>query len=220
MASIARHIDERRRITVHGDYDVDGVCSTAVLVTALRRLGADVDWYLPDRAGDGYGLNAGHDRAPGRARDRAAGDRRLRRSPPWRRSRPRSRWASRSSSPTTTPRAPDGVLPRAPIVHPGVCGYPCRELCATAVAYKLAQALYGARGRDPAELEAELDLVALATIADVVPLLGENRTLVRARPARAGAHHHARAAGADGGRPRGARAGRTSAPWRSRWRRG
>ena len=72
---------------------------------------------------------------------------------------------------------PDGVLPRAPIVHPGVCGYPCRDLCATAVAYKLAQALYGARGRDPAELEAELDLVALATIADVVPLLGENRTL-------------------------------------------
>ena len=69
------------------------------------------------------------------------------------------------------------MLPRAPVVHPGVCGYPCRDLCATAVAYKLAQALYGARGRDPAELEAELDLVALATIADVVPLLGENRTL-------------------------------------------
>ena len=57
VASIARHIDERRRITVHGDYDVDGVCSTAVMVTALRRLGADVDWYLPDRAGDGYGLS-------------------------------------------------------------------------------------------------------------------------------------------------------------------
>ena len=69
------------------------------------------------------------------------------------------------------------MLPRAPIVHPAVCGYPCRDLCATAVAYKLAQALYRARGRDPRELEAELDLVALATIADVVPLVGENRTL-------------------------------------------
>ena len=75
-----------------------------------------------------------------------------------------------------SPRA-DGVLPRAPIVHPAVCGYPCRDLCATAVAYKLAQALYRARGRDPRELEGELDLVALATIADVVPLVGENRTL-------------------------------------------
>ncbi len=176
VASIARHIDERRRITVHGDYDADGVCSTAVLVTALRRLGADVDWYLPDRAGDGYGLSADTIR----------------------------RLAARGTSLLVSvdcgigaveeveaalalglevvitdhhsPRA-DGVLPRAPVVHPAVCGYPCRDLCATAVAYKLAQALYRARGRDSRELEPELDLVALATIADVVPLVGENRTL-------------------------------------------
>ncbi len=46
------------------------------------------------------------------------------------------------------PRA-DGVLPRAPIVHPAICGYPCAELCATAVAYKLAQALWEAGGSDP-----------------------------------------------------------------------
>ncbi len=46
-----------RQITIHGDYDVDGVCSTAVLVRALRKLGAHVDWHLPDRAGDGYGLS-------------------------------------------------------------------------------------------------------------------------------------------------------------------
>jgi single-stranded-DNA-specific exonuclease len=76
------------------------------------------------------------------------------------------------------PRA-DGVLPRAPIVHPAVCGYPCPDLCATAVAYKLAQALTEAAGRDAREVEDDLDLVALATVADVVPLLGENRTLVR-----------------------------------------
>ena len=47
-----------RVITVHGDYDCDGVCSTAILVSALRSLGADVDWYLPDRTSDGYGLAA------------------------------------------------------------------------------------------------------------------------------------------------------------------
>jgi single-stranded-DNA-specific exonuclease len=76
------------------------------------------------------------------------------------------------------PRA-DGALPDAPIVHPALCGYPCPELCATAVAYKLAQALFAAAGRDPRELECDLDLVALATVADVVPLRGENRTLVR-----------------------------------------
>src|SRR5271165_6018116 len=53
---ILRHMDGGERITIHGDYDVDGVCSTAVLVRALRGLGADVDSYLPDRASDGYGL--------------------------------------------------------------------------------------------------------------------------------------------------------------------
>ena len=57
IATIVAHLQTGSRITIHGDYDVDGVCSTAVLVRALRRLIADVDWYLPDRASDGYGLS-------------------------------------------------------------------------------------------------------------------------------------------------------------------
>ncbi len=76
------------------------------------------------------------------------------------------------------PRA-DGALPDAPIVHPALCGYPCVDLCATGVAHKLAQATLQVAGRDPRELDEDLDLVALATIADVVALLGENRSLVR-----------------------------------------
>ena len=67
-----------RRITVHGDYDVDGVCSTAILVRALRELGADCDWLIPDRLGDGYGLTRATRRAARRARDRPADHRRLR----------------------------------------------------------------------------------------------------------------------------------------------
>ena len=55
---ILGHVARRSRITVHGDYDVDGICSTAILVRALRTLGADVDWYLPSRIDDGYGLAA------------------------------------------------------------------------------------------------------------------------------------------------------------------
>ena len=51
-------------IVVHGDYDVDGVCATAVLVRALRALGGDVGWYLPSRSEDGYGLAAATVRAP------------------------------------------------------------------------------------------------------------------------------------------------------------
>jgi single-stranded-DNA-specific exonuclease len=77
-----------------------------------------------------------------------------------------------------SPRA-DGALPDAPIVHPRLNGYPCPDLCAAGVAYKLAQALLAAAGEDPAECDEDLDLVALATVADVVPLRGENRRLVR-----------------------------------------
>ena len=77
------------------------------------------------------------------------------------------------------PRA-DGVLPDAPLVHPRLNGYPCPDLCAAGVAYKLAGALLAAAGEDPSLADEDLDLVALATVADVVPLLGENRQLVRA----------------------------------------
>ena len=70
------------------------------------------------------------------------------------------------------PRA-DGALPDCPIVHPALCAYPCPSLCGAAAAYKLAGAL-GAR-----TAEDDLDLVALATVADLVPLVGENRRLVR-----------------------------------------
>jgi single-stranded-DNA-specific exonuclease len=179
----ARLIAERAgrgdRITVHGDYDVDGVCSTAVLVRALRTLGADVDWYLPSRQDDGYGLARGTvERLAARGTDllvtvdcgitavdevaaaRAAG-------------------MAVVVTDHHSPRA-DGRLPDAPIVHPRLGDYSCPELCAAGVAYKLAQALLEQAGLDPAAADADLDLVALATVADVVPLVDENRRLVRA----------------------------------------
>ena len=172
------HVRDGDRITVHGDYDVDGICSTAVLVRALRALGADVDSYLPDRAGDGYGL------AEATVRRLAARGTRLLVTADCAITAVAEVALAHELGMSVlvtdhhTPRA-DGVLPQAPIVHPALCGYPCSELCATAVAHKLAQALFSGAGRDPAELREDLDLVALASIADVVPLLGENRTLVR-----------------------------------------
>jgi single-stranded-DNA-specific exonuclease len=193
VAMILAHIERDERITIHGDYDVDGVCSTALLVRTLGSLGADVDFYLPDRASDGYGLNGD---TVGRLA--ARGTRLL----------VTVDCAITAVDAVETARAlgiqvvitdhhavrPDGVLPRAPIVHPAICGYPCRELCATAVAYKLGHALLDAAGdcgrsapavdelslqRRRRGLEGDLDLVALASIADVVPLLGENRALVK-----------------------------------------
>ncbi|MGH2945389.1 MAG: single-stranded-DNA-specific exonuclease RecJ [Solirubrobacteraceae bacterium] len=176
--AILGHVGRRSRITVHGDYDVDGVAATAVLVRALRTLGADVDWYLPSRIDDGYGLAAATvERLAARGTDllvtvdcaitaveevaaaRAAG-------------------LDVVVTDHHAPRA-DGALPAAPLVHPRLGGYPCPDLCAAAVAHKLAGALLAAAGEDPALADEDLDLVALATVADVVPLLGENRRLVR-----------------------------------------
>jgi single-stranded-DNA-specific exonuclease len=178
VALVLRHVAQRSQITVHGDYDVDGVCSTAILVRTLRALGAEVDWYLPSRTEDGYGLNAATvERLAARgtrllvtadcaitavtevALARAAG-------------------MDVVVTDHHSPRA-DGSVPDAPIVHPTVCGYPCPDLCAAGVAYKLAAALLAGAGRDPAAADEDLDLVALATVADCVPLLGENRRLVR-----------------------------------------
>jgi single-stranded-DNA-specific exonuclease len=178
-ARVLGHVARGSRITVHGDYDVDGVCSTAILVRALRTLGADVDWYLPSRIDDGYGLAAATvERLAGRGTD-------LLITVDCAITAVEEVAAARSAGIDVivtdhhTPRA-DGVLPDAPIVHPRLGGgYPCADLCAAAVAHKLAQALLEASGQDPALADEDLDLVALATVADVVPLLGENRQLVR-----------------------------------------
>jgi single-stranded-DNA-specific exonuclease len=192
VRSILAHVRGGKRITVHGDYDVDGVCSTAVLIRTLRALGANVDSYLPDRAGDGYGLGTDT------VRRLAARGTRLLITVDCAITAVEEVALARSLGLEVVvtdhhaPRA-DGALPQAAIVHPALCGYPCRDLCATAVAHKLAQALWeaaaceaaaGSAGPDLEErgrrlLEADLDLVALATVADVVPLIGENRTLVR-----------------------------------------
>jgi single-stranded-DNA-specific exonuclease len=169
---IRAHAARGSRITVHGDYDVDGVCSTAILVRALRRLGAQVDWFLPSRTEDGYGLNI------------ATVERLARRGTGLlltadcaitaveQVERARELGMDVIVTDHHSPRA-DGRLPDAPIVHPAISGYPCPDLCAAGVAYKLATELIGAAADE------DLDLVALATVADVVKLQGENRRLVR-----------------------------------------
>ncbi|MGN6188077.1 MAG: single-stranded-DNA-specific exonuclease RecJ [Conexibacter sp.] len=178
VALILRHVGTGSRITVHGDYDVDGVCATALLQRALQRLGGDVDHFLPSRVDDGYGLSAATVERLARrgtlllitvdcaitAVEEVARARRL--------------GLDVVVTDHHRPRA-DGVLPDAPIVHPALGGYPCPDLCAAGVAYKLAQALALAAGADPRAVDDDLDLVALATVADLVPLRDENRRRVR-----------------------------------------
>ena len=178
-ALILEHVARGSAIVVHGDYDCDGVTSTAILVRTLRDLGGAASWFLPSRSEDGYGLAEATVRrlaAEGAALlvtvdcgitavDEVALAREL--------------GLDVVVTDHHQPRA-DGALPDALIVHPQVSSYPCPDLCAAGVAYKLSGALLQAAGRDPALADRDLDIVALATIADCVPLHGENRRLVRA----------------------------------------
>jgi single-stranded-DNA-specific exonuclease len=170
VAQIGAAVTAGQRITVHGDFDVDGVCATTIMVSTLRALGAECDWLIPDRIGDGYGLSATNiEKLAKRGTSllvtvdcgvTAVEEVRL------------ARELGIETIVTDHHQAGD-VLPDCPILHPEISNYPFASLCGTAVAWKLACAL-----RDPS-VEADLDLVALATVADVVPLIGENRSLVK-----------------------------------------
>lgn len=174
--TILRHVAAGSRIVVHGDYDVDGVASTAVMVRALRALGADPRWHIPSRAEEGYGLSRA-------TVERLAADGAgLLVTVDCAVTAVEEVELARSLGVdvvVTDHHRPGERLPACPLVHPGLGGYPFPELCAAGVAHKLAEALYAAAGLDPAPLDEDLDLVALATVADLVPLRGENRRLVR-----------------------------------------
>src|SRR6266700_6156500 len=169
--AIRAAIAERKRVCVHGDYDVDGICATALALLILRELGADAEWHLPSRFEEGYGLQRETITrlAEGgcglvltvdcgiTAVEEVAEAKRL-----------------GLDVVVTDHHRPGETLPDCPVVRTRPSDYPFPELAGTGVAYKLGEALLGA---DSPVLERHLDLVALATIADVVPLLDENRGL-------------------------------------------
>jgi single-stranded-DNA-specific exonuclease len=165
-----------RHITVHGDYDADGVCATAILVGALRGLGARCDWYLPDRLSDGYGLSS-----EGVARLRSRGTELLITADCGIgcAAEVREAQAAGIEVVVTDHHSPPDELPPCLLLHPLISGYPFEGLCGAGVAHKLAVALRAGAGLGADASEVDLDLVALATVADVVPLVGENRSLVR-----------------------------------------
>ncbi len=173
---ILGHVERGSRIVVHGDYDVDGVCSTAVAVRALRVLGADPAWHLPSRFDGGYGL------LPTTVERLAADGCELLLTVDCGITAAAEVEQARSLGidvVVSDHHRPPERLPDCPVVHPAFGGYPFPDLCAAGVAHKLAEALYMRAGTDPRLAEEDLDLVGLATVADVVPLRGENRRLVR-----------------------------------------
>ncbi|WP_157677476.1 single-stranded-DNA-specific exonuclease RecJ [Dehalobacterium formicoaceticum] len=179
---IEESMSRQEKILIYGDYDVDGITATSLLYLYLKRMKADVSYYIPDRLEEGYGLN-----------EQAL------------------QWASRegfnliitvdcgisSKAEVEMARAlgikiiitdhhtPPAILPAADvIINPKIPGspYPFHQLAGVGVAWKLAQALemsYDQKTRDQDIVLPEyLDLVALGTLADVVPLMGENRVVV------------------------------------------
>lgn len=181
---VGRALAAKESIYIYGDYDVDGLTSTTVLHQTLRELGARVDYYIPHRLNEGYGLNGeAVEELAGRgaqlivtvdcgigavaeaARARELGVDMI----------------------VTDHHEPAETLPAACAVinprQPG-CDYPDKSLAGVGVAFKFAHALLKAHHPDGERakelLKSMLDLVALGTVADVVPLVGENRALVTA----------------------------------------
>lgn len=174
---ISAAIDGGRLIAIHGDYDCDGVCATAVLVVGLRALGARVEPFVPHRTRDGYGLGV-----PAVDRLHAAGAGLLITVDCGITGIEAAQRARELDLPlvVTDHHRPGSELPDCPIVAPSQHGtYPFEGLCGAGVAYKVLEALVDARGADPSILDEVVDLVAIATVADLMPLVDENRGLVR-----------------------------------------
>jgi len=175
-------LENREPIAIYGDYDVDGVTATALLVQALRALGGNVREYIPNRFEEGYGLN--NEALTALLADSVklviSVDCGIR--SPDEAAHARSIGLDLIISDHHQPA--DGDLPTAfAVINPKQVGdsYPDKDLAGVGVAYKIVQALLDSIRTTPEGLQADdlLDLVALGTVADLAPLVGENRILVR-----------------------------------------
>ena len=176
---LARAVRNQELVFIHGDYDVDGICSTTILTRTIRHLGGRAMPFIPRRIEDGYDLSdAGVDAAM------AAGARVV----------VTCDCGTGAVAPVarlcragidvivTDHHLPSGELPDClSVLNPkrSGCGYPDKDLAAVGVTFKLALGLARALGANENFIWAMLDLVALATVADVAPLRGENRVFVR-----------------------------------------
>ena len=171
-------IECRERVAVHGDYDVDGVTSTVILRRALELLGGDVVHFIPERIRDGYGLQPeAVDRFHAQdVRVIVSVDCGIRSNAAARRARDHG-----IDLIITDHHEPDVTLPDAfSIINPKrhECAYPDKDLAGVGVALKLVHALCARTGRDR-WLPAFIKIAAIGTVADAVPLTGENRVIAK-----------------------------------------
>ena len=185
---LEKKIKEKKKIRIIGDYDIDGVTATYILLTGLRRLGAAVDTYIPDRIADGYGI---HEPLILKAREDqvdtiltcdngiAAGEE-IKKAKEWGMTvvvtdhHEIPYREGKEGREFLLPPADALLNPKQPS-----CGYPNKNICGAAVAWKLIGALYETFGIDKKEYYDFLEFAAIATVGDVMDLQGENRILVK-----------------------------------------
>jgi single-stranded-DNA-specific exonuclease len=179
VARLQLAIDNDERILIYGDYDVDGTTGTAVLLRAVKLLGAQTGFHVPHRFTEGYGiqqpalehaLNEGYKLV-------ISVDCGIRAHDPL-------YWAQGNNLDViiTDHHLPDteaGSPPAFAVLNPNQagCSYPDKNLAGVGVAFKLVHALFRERGRE-SQVDAFLKVVAIGTVADVAKLTGENRTIV------------------------------------------
>ena len=178
VARLERALEQKERIAIHGDYDVDGITSTVILRRALELLGGDVVHFIPERLRDGYGLQpAAIDRLHAeRVGLIVSVDCGIRGTEAALRAR-----ALGVDLIITDHHEPEGTLPPAfAVINPKRhdCTYPDKHLAGVGVALKLVQALCTRAGKSR-WLPAFVKVAAIGTLADVVPLVGENRVIAR-----------------------------------------
>lgn len=184
---LLKKIEQKKKIRIIGDYDIDGVNATYILYRGLRRLGARVDYEIPDRMKDGYGLNI-HlvELARGEGADTILtcdnGITALEQTE-YARKLGMTMIITDHHEPLYEEKEGEKIwkLPRADVlIDPKLesCRYPFKKLCGAAVAWKLIQMLYQISGLDPMALEF-LPFAAIATVGDVMDLEGENRIMVK-----------------------------------------
>ncbi len=176
VTRIKTAIKKGQEIMIHGDYDVDGICATALLEAALKNIGAKISHYIPDRIQEGYGVNENAIKSAINRKVKLfisvdCGITAVKQTEDLNR--------AGIDVIVTDHHQPKNQLPRAfSILNPlqKDCQYPYKDLAGVGVVFKLVSALYGV---DSDYIYEQLDLVCLGTISDVVPLTGENRILVK-----------------------------------------
>ena len=176
------------RIRIIGDYDIDGVTATYVLIRCLTSLGARADTYIPDRVLDGYGI---HDHLVQRAIEDGIDtiltcDNGIAASSEIRKAKEAGLTVIVTDHHEVPMEEKDGericILPPADaVVNPRRpdCPYPNKNICGAVVAWKVMQVLYDVMGKDPEVLWSLVDIAAIATVGDVMDLVDENRIIVR-----------------------------------------